>query len=162
MSERSPTTFLRDGSSSIVVDEGHWPVVIATWFGEPTEALVEKYFAHTVLQYKRAREGRERFVLITDTYATDRPSPKARKRIADLAAKYRPESKECTLHAITIIESALIRGVVTALSWVQPELAETENVGSFDVAIQRALAALRAAGVAPPAVLPKRQERPAA
>lgn len=162
--ERSATgTFiLADGASSVVVDDRAWPIVFATWFGEPTEALVDRYFAHHATVVERAREQRERIVLVTDTFATDRPSPKARKRITDLSATQAKEVAPHTLKSLVVIESALLRGVVTALAWIDPGLAESENVSGIGVAIERALAVLDGAGIArPPGLTASSYRRPA-
>ncbi|AKF08434.1 hypothetical protein [Sandaracinus amylolyticus] len=158
----SGTVVVVDGASSVVVDTRAWPVVIATWFGEPTEALVERYFAVHGEVVDRARASRTRFVLITDTFATGAPSPKARKRIVDLTAAQAPDVAALTVRSFVVIESMLMRGVVTALAWVYPKMAESENVATITIALERAFAELDAARVARPVgMTPRDYRRPA-
>lgn len=145
---------------SIVVDDSLWPIVIATWFGEPSEALVEKYFAHHATLLERARGWGERIVLVTDTFATERPSPRARKRIVELTEAQPKDTLELTVKSYIVIESAIMRGVVTALSWVYPKMAESENVASLAIAIERASTDLRALGITPPRVSLEGHARP--
>lgn len=142
-----------DGSASVVVDDRSWPVVFATWFGEATVPLVEEYFAHHATLIERARAERTRIVLVTDTFGADRPSPKARKRIGELSAAQAATVAPHTLKSIVVIESALLRGVVTALAWIDPGLAQSENIASIEGAIERALALLDGAGIPRPKAL---------
>lgn len=151
--DRSPssTTIVADGGASVVIDPRAWPIVIATWFGEPTEMLVDRYFAAHDGLLDRARRSRERIVLVTDAFATERPSAKARKRITDLTAAQPADVATITVASYVVIENPMIRGVVTALSWVNPKMAESQNVATITIALDRALASLDAAGIPRPA-----------
>lgn len=145
--------YLFDGGSSVVLDARYWPVVFATWFDEPTEALVKRYFdAHAVL-LERGRVNREPIVLVTDTFATKQPSAKARKLIADLTNAQPAYAATITVGSIIVIESAILRGVVTALQWILPRMAESVNVGSVGAAIERAFAILDQNGIQRPGSL---------
>lgn len=154
-------TVLVDGESSVVLDDAHWPFMIATWFGRPTETLVEKYFAAHDRHIQRARNAREKIIVITDTFATERPNPVARKRIVELTEAQGELARAVTLRSYIVIENPVIRGVVTALAWVYPRMAESENVGSLAQALEKGLEELRKVGVPAPAGLsPSRQLRP--
>jgi hypothetical protein len=144
------TTIVADGAASVVIDPRGWPIVIATWFGEPTELLVDRYFAAHDVILDRARKARERIVLITDAFATERPSAKARKRITDLTAAQPSDVMALTVASYVVIENPMIRGVVTALSWVNPKMAESQNVATITIALERALASLDQAGIPRP------------
>jgi hypothetical protein len=152
---------MRDGSSRVVLDTTHWPIVFATWFGEPTEPLVAKYFKQHDKTLQRARSTEQPFILVTDTFATKQPSAKARKLIADLTAAQPTDATKFTYASYIVIESALIRGVVTALRWILPRMADSESVDSVGKAIERSLALLDSKGVARPPHIMK-YKRPAA
>jgi hypothetical protein len=141
---------LVDGEASIVIDARLWPIVIATWFGRPSETLVEQYFTAHDRYLQRARDERGKLVLITDTFATERPSPVARKRIVELTKMQAPDTRSLTLESYIVIENAVIRGVVTALAWVYPQMSESQNVASLGVALERARLSLMEAGLRPP------------
>jgi hypothetical protein len=155
-------TVLRDAPSAIVIDDGARGIVIATWFGEPTLALVDRYFEWHSAHLDRLRKERARFVLITDTFATARPSPSARKRIAERTQALGPDVPHLTIGSYLVVESALIRGAITALAWLHAPLADTVAVGSPALAIGAALRDLDAAGIArPPNLSPGTYSRPA-
>ncbi len=132
-------TRIRDGGSTIVVDTQHWPVVFATWFGDPTEAAVTRYFEVHDTLFVRARKERKPFVLVTDAAHAHRPSPKVRKLIADKTNAQPSDAAELTLGSIIVVENTLIRGVVTALTWILPRLKDSQTVGSIEDAVDVAL-----------------------
>jgi hypothetical protein len=143
---------LRDGASSIVLDERWSPLVFLTWFGEPTEPLVRSYFEWNAGMLTRAKERNRRLVTINDAFATDRPSPKVRQLLVDLAKEQPPWARQMTLQGFVVVESALIRGAVTALSWLDPNLMSgSKVVPSIEAAIEAALAVLDEAGIPRPA-----------
>jgi hypothetical protein len=154
--------YVQDGDSTAVIDSRAWPIVFATWFDEPTENLVRRYFeAHAPL-VERARVMNQPFVLVTDTFATRQPSAKARKLIADLTSAQPSYAAAMSAGSIIVIESAILRGVVTALQWILPRMADSENVSSIGGAIDRAFALLDGRGIARPVGLSARTyKRPA-
>jgi hypothetical protein len=157
------TFTIRDGACTIVVDAKHWPVIFATWFDEATENAVTRYFeAHDKLLV-RARGAREKFILVTDAAHSKRPSAKVRKLIADKTNAHPADAVDLTLGSLIVVENALMRGVVTALTWILPRMKDSEVVGNITEAIDRSLAILDAKGIARPTGLTAaRYRRPAA
>lgn len=153
-------TILQDEASAIVIDEQSWPIWRSTWFGAATERLVSEYFARMDLVLRRARSQHERVVMVTDTYLTEAASARVRQRIGELSRSQTHMAQDLVVASFTIIENPVIRGVVTALSWIDPQMMRTTNVGSFDAAIVASLAALRAARIPAPEVLPTRHADP--
>lgn len=158
--QSSGVQILKDGTAAIVVVEGGWPIIVGTWFGAATESLVVDYFARTDALLARAKQAGERVVMVTDTYATSPPSAKVRTRIAELSKAQTERYQATTAASVTILENALLRGVFTALSWLDPTIGSTTNVASFDLAMQASLASLRAAGIPPPKTMPTRYRDP--
>lgn len=142
-----------DGASTVVVDSRHWPIVFATWFDEPTERLVRTYFDNHARLLERARANREPFVLVTDTFATRQPSAKARKLIADLTNAQPEYATSLLVGSVIVLESAILRGVVTALGWILPRMADSESIATIGAAVERALALLDRNGIARPSGL---------
>jgi hypothetical protein len=153
-------TVLIDGDAAVVIDDRSWPLWTSTWFGAATEPLVVDYFAHAERQIERARASGARLVMITDTYGTSAPSAKVRRRIGELSRDQHERASPLVLASFTVIESPLIRGVVTAQSGIDPSMARTENVGSYQAALDGCIAAMKAAGVPVPTELPSRQPDP--
>jgi hypothetical protein len=146
----------------VMVDDTYFPVVVSTWFGAATEPAVRAYFAwlHRVLG--RAQAGRvPALVNITDAGPAGNPSPDVRRLIAELTVGWEKAGAD-QLHVTSyvVVESAVIRGVLTALGWLHGDM-KAENLASCSQAIERALADLAAAGVSPPVGLdPARWRRP--
>jgi len=141
-----------DGATSIVIDERTKPVIVTSWFGEATERIIDEYFDWSSSRLARARAARERLVLLNDTFAIERPTPMVRKRLAERTkAQSVEDQRAVVLGSVVVIESALVRGAVTALGWILPSLSESQFVASIDEAIDRSLAILAKEGLPPPA-----------
>ncbi|NUP09595.1 MAG: hypothetical protein HOW73_26415 [Polyangiaceae bacterium] len=153
---------LKDKESAVVVDDAARGILIASWFGEPTVELVDQYYSWHGAFLDRHRKERRRFILITDTYASTRPSPAARKRIADGFKSLGPDVRDFTFQSYIIVHNALIRGVLTALGWLDERLSESVIVATPADAIEGALKDLEKAGIPRPANLsPQGYRRPA-
>lgn len=152
-------TVIRDVNNAVIFDDRVPGFVFTTWFGEATVPLVDRYYERHASHLADLRKEKRRFVLITDTFAAARPSPNARKRIADLLVTLGPDRRYLTVGSYLVIESALIRGAVTALAWLDASLAETVSVPNVDVAIERGLVDLRNAGQAVPPNFPTAKYR---
>ena len=153
---------IRDGEASIAFDTRHLPIVIATWFGEPTEALVDGYFDVHERMLRGLEAKGQHFILVTDSFATERPSAKVRRRIVDRMQRIERLATERTLQSYVIISNALIRGVMIALAWIDPKLQGSENVKTPAEAIERAFARLDAEGIRrPPDLSARSYQRPA-
>jgi hypothetical protein len=143
--------FESDGCA-VACDSRHLPVVFATWFGTSDEALVDRYFAWSGALNERLYRIGQRFVSITDTLEAQRPSPMVRKHISELT-KAQPEWVEAlTVANFIVLDNPVMRGTITALSWLIPDLRVTP-VGTLIEAIERAHRALAEAGVPPPLAL---------
>ena len=153
---------IREGGCTIVVDSQYWPVVFATWVGEPNESAVTRYFEASEPLWARARKERTRFVLVTDAARTGRPNAKVRKLIADKTNAQTPDTQDLAAGSIIVVENALIRGVVTALGWILPRLKDSTIVGGIEEAVTTALRLLDEQGLArPPGLTAQRYRRPA-
>lgn len=140
-----------DGDAAIVLDERETPIVFATWFGEPTEDLVRRFYQWQSKMLDRiAATPSGKFVFITDSSSAGRPTPKARKLITDLLSELEPKIQRYTLRAYIVIDNPLIRGVFTALAWLNPRMAETVVSSSCAIAIEQAFQDLDLAGVPRP------------
>lgn len=151
LEERSDGTIvLIDGDTSIVIDERARPVIITTWFGEATTGIIDQYFDWFGMRLARARAVGERLVLVNDTFAIERPTPVVRRRLAERTKEQLGELMRPVIGSVVVIESALVRGAVTALGWILPSLADTHFFSTFDEAIAHGLVMLDQAGVPRP------------
>lgn len=149
-----------DGEASIIIDERHHPVIVTTWFGEATIDTVDQYYDWLGPRLAKARARGERLVLLNDTFAVERPTPMVRKRLAEKTKAQNQDHGRAMVGSVVVIESALIRGAVTALGWILPSLADSEFVGSLEEAIDRSIAILDREGIRAPSGL-RSYRRPA-
>ncbi len=85
---------------------------------------------------------------------------RVRQRIGELSRSQTHMAQDLVVASFTIIENPVIRGVVTALAWIDPQMMRTTNVGSFDAGVAASLAALRTARMSAPGVMPTRHLDP--
>src|SRR5688572_13463230 len=141
------------GAGAVVIDDRYLPIIVTTFFGDVTlEAATWHGETHQALVEAQSRRG-VRIVTVTDSSHTKPPAAEVRKYWADLTKNFPPAVKDATLAAFVVIKSPVIRGVMTALSWLNPELRTVELYDSVEAALQTAAARLKSAGQAlPPAV----------
>lgn len=103
-------------SGSVTIREDLAPLFIITFVGVPTDAQFDAYLAHLA----RITVKLEPRALIFDASASG-PTPAAhRKRMADWMKQYEPHIRANTVGAAFVLPSAIMRGVLTAILWVQP------------------------------------------
>ena len=140
---------VRDGNSAFVGDARFFPLVIVTWFGEMTEPVARRYFAWQEPILERIIAEKTKFAFVADTTRCARPSPTMRKLVVELS-NAGPNVGAYALPTYTAIESALVRGAITAMQWVVNVDWRIVPVPSARQGIQKAIAALAAEGVKVP------------
>jgi hypothetical protein len=136
-----------DGASSVVGDIRHFPVLIATWFGEPTEPLVRAYFAWSDEVAREAYAQGQRYAIISDNAHALRPSPTVRKLIAALIDEGPAAKTDRVVASFVVFESALVRGAVTAMQWLSRQSWNLRTTATVQLAVAGALEALEEAGI---------------
>jgi hypothetical protein len=151
----------RDGEAGVVGDVRHFPVLIATWFGEPTERLVRHYFAWSDEVAREAYVRRERYVIVSDNVNAVRPSPRTRALIADLIDAGPAATTDRIIASFVVFDSALVRGAVTAMQWLSKKDWRLTTTATVQEAIAGALGVLAKHGLRrPPGLLPERYVAP--
>jgi hypothetical protein len=127
------------------LNDRFYPILLSR-FDEPvTVGEIDAYFQKLVpLADDGIRRGK-RYVVI----ALNDPSKftaATRKKVAAAQARYMtPKRDDVTLAAFIPIDNPIIRGAVTALSWVSPEIAKSIRcVPTLEAALNDALALLDA------------------
>ncbi len=142
-----------DGATSIIIDERSHPVIVTTWFGEATVGIVDEYYDWLGPRLAQAHATGERLVLMNDTFAIERPTPMVRKRLAEKTEAQNPVHGKAIVGSVVVIESALVRGAVTALSWILPSLSSSVFVGSIGEGIEASLTIVAREGLRAPSNL---------
>jgi hypothetical protein len=141
---------------TIVHRSDTWPVVVSAIFGKEhsEQALNEAYAQWTEF----LRRGQH--VLIMDmTRGTAGATAAQRARVAAWIEQNQALLKQHQLAHIMVMDSPIIRGIVTAVAWLRPSASPQLATSTLDEAVDRAVSYLRQAGisVAPELVARARQ-----
>ena len=93
---------------------------------------------------------RQQTVTILDTTRSDSTSAAQRKKQADWLAKHKEDLRRYSLGTAFVIKSAMVRGVLTAIFWLQPMDRPHTIVATLSEAEGWAALKLREAGLSPP------------
>jgi hypothetical protein len=148
-----------DGEASLVVDDSRGALYVATWFGAPSDRLVSSYFDWFEGAVGKHLRSKSPFVLITDALDSARPTPGARKLIAERTDAL-PSFGDVNVGNYVVLSNPLIRGALTAMQWISSKPWTSVMVGSMKEALGRALGDLERAGAQRPALDPDRYQRP--
>jgi hypothetical protein len=101
-----------------MLEEDGWPLAVTTWPARVTEDELRGYFE----RLKRLFEKRTPFVHILDGRSATPESTSARLRglATDFQRGLDPRQRALVLGEAYIVDSAFLRGVLTALGWVFP------------------------------------------
>lgn len=133
-------------TGAVVIDDRYLPTIVTTFFGEVTlEAATWHGTTHQALVEAQSRR-KVRIITITDSSHTKAPSAEVRKYWAQLTKNFPPHVKEATLVAFVVIKNPVLRGIMTALVWLNPELRTVEVYESMEAALRQARERLRADG----------------
>lgn len=145
---------------TLTFDDRYPPILISIWSGR---ADLEAAKWHGDLNRSASEALLARglpIVSISEALASERPGPDVRKYWADSIAQESSEIIEGTIGTIVVFGSALMRGVLTAVGWLNPEARKIKTVATMAEAIDLALAKLDEAGVRRPAGLSGESYRP--
>src|SRR5262245_41701983 len=91
-----------------------WPLVIIRYNGPRTEADWRAMFA----AYERIHARRERFLTINDTTNSSLPPAVERSLVGKHAKEHEEATRRYLVATCMVIESAVMRGALTAIHWV--------------------------------------------
>ncbi len=132
----------------------HWPIVSVELGESTTDAEHDEIFRRWEAIFAR----RERFAGITDTRRVrDVGSAKQRARVAEWTKSVGSVVARYSLGHAVVVDSALVRGALTAIGWVHRSPAPERYVGTVPAAWDYCLGNLKAAGIdVPPSVMAHR------
>lgn len=143
---------LESGSSIIYLDDRFFPVVISTWVGTANLENCEAFAAWHTEQLERAIAAGLHMVSISDSARAERPPPVVRRFFADWTAKWDEEAGD-RVTSIAVITNPLLRGAMTAIGWIRPEVQRVVTVPDVREALARAIEILEEHGQPAPAGL---------
>lgn len=141
--------WLNEEQGGVALDLRHDPALISTWYGQPSCALIDRYFAWSDATAAAALAAEQQFVHIVDLRQVEPPSANVRRRALEhmrtnLAA-------EIQLASIVVLDSPLLASLIR-VAHRAPLGRESKLmlVDTLDEAIERGLAELRDARIPPP------------
>jgi hypothetical protein len=154
-----PQHIISEHGNAVVVCDDHFPVVIATWFGKPDVETINFYFEWQARRLARARDEETKVVTIIDVLDTERPPASVRKTLADQSEAILGEFDELIVHSWVVVDNVLVRGALTAISWITPMRISTSR--RTREALEEGCRALLSAGIGLPSSLdPASYQRP--
>ncbi len=137
---------------AVIVDDRYLPLLVSTYVGE-VEIQQGRWYERVVLEVigRAASEGR-RVASVHDTSRVTRTTAEMRQFWAEMSSRNAPTLESRTLANLMVVTSALMRGVLTAVGWMNPKVASLKLFPSLDAAVTEALRLLRDAGT--PVTLP--------
>jgi hypothetical protein len=121
----------------VVFDESHHPIIVVRWTGELTVDDAERFFSHCdeLLQQARARGQQLALINVSDI---DKASPEVRRLLADKAKMFGSD-----IPSWVVLNNLIVRGVFTAIQWMEPSTKRNRVVGTFEQALREAKETLK-------------------
>ena len=128
------------------VDDSQFPLVYVVARGTPTDQEFDAYLEELAALYRR----RERFALVVDASRSGGATAAQRKKQADWIKQNAMMIQALNLGTAFVVPSALARGVMTAILWLQPMPSPHLVCNSPPEGVRWASEQLRQAGIEPP------------
>jgi hypothetical protein len=148
--------WLHGDDCGVALDTRHEPIVITTWYGSLTCALIDDYFRWSDANTAAALASEQRLIHVVDFRHAQRPSALVRKRTLEHARN--DLAAEVLLATIVVAESDLGAVVRTATRVGRHRYAPS-LLDTIEEAIELALLELRAARIPAPVDLTPRRYR---
>jgi hypothetical protein len=129
------------------LNDAFYPVLLSKIEEPLASQEIDAYFKKLVALADAAIRRRERYVVIVVSDVMGFTAA-ARRQVADAQARYLTrERNEVTIAAFVPIDNTFVRGAVTALRWLSPEIVKSIHVvASLEVALTEALRVLEEHG----------------
>jgi hypothetical protein len=128
------------------VDDSRWPILVVTQLAEQltdAERMDSLDRSNQVL----IAHGSERYAMVLDNRRAGPVPPTQRKLIADYMARHATRSRTRCACTAFVSDSAVMRAMLTAITWLRKPEVETKVFGRLDEAITWARAQLDSRGL---------------
>jgi len=132
---------IEEGESRVELSEQDG-IHIHSWKGAPTLGVVDRYYAALGAIVDRGQP----FVLLTETEGAGVPNAQVRKRIGEQQIALEPRMRPLSPGSVVVVKSTLLRGALTALSWIAPTLSEMVYAETLERGLELAREIQRASG----------------
>ena len=115
----------------IRVDDSAFPLVVVVMPTTWTDAEWEAYLT----RMRSYPERRKHYVTLTDARGAGTPTAAQRKRAAEVMAEDQAISKRFNVANALVYESAILRGMITAITWITPPPAPMQSFATPQLAL---------------------------
>lgn len=151
MSNRDVYETSDPNGAKVVFDTRYFPIFIHEWHGTATMKIAEEHYPAREPVYERARREGAKLVIITDLSNASTPPATVRKLLGEKAQS--DANVDELIGYVILVPSAVMRGVVTALSWIIGEnVKPIVYARSMEDALEKATKMAEHAGVTYPPV----------
>jgi hypothetical protein len=129
------------------LNDRFYPILLSRLEDPTTTGEIETFFRKLAALADAGIRKHERYVVIVTSNVL-KVSPALRKQVAEVQRRIlTPERNEVTLAAFVPIDNSFVRGAVTALGWIAPDMMQSvQVVASLQLALDEALRVLQANG----------------
>lgn len=131
---------------NIQLIEDHWPLLWVRFSGKASDAEFRRYLDRMTELLDSGRKSAH----ILDGRGVTQTTPQQRRMQADWIAQNREKIRRNILLTSFVIDSAIVRGALTAVLWLQNIPHNYKVVKNFNEALELATEQLRAAGLEVP------------
>lgn len=128
-----------EASGRIVIDEREAPLYVVSFDGVTTDDQFRNYLDHVLCITKRG----ERHAMVYDATHAGWIPPSQRKLQADWMREHDKLNRDTTAGLSFVLPSPLLRGVLTAILWLQPMPCPHSIVSTLDEGLSWCRARLR-------------------
>jgi hypothetical protein len=105
-----------DSASFITLDDSHWPLLVATFVGEPTLQQQEEYLERSLTYLRRG----EKFLSLLDTRAVRMMTADHRRKVAEFQLQHEALLRSQVLGCVSVIDSPAMQLAASILLFFRP------------------------------------------
>jgi hypothetical protein len=134
----------QSATGAVVIDDRYSPLIVSTFIGVVELGLGQWFEQENVRLIQRERARGHRIIHVHDTTYIERTPPEMRKFWAEMSSRNEAMFEVCVIETPLVVSSALMRGVLTAVGWLNPKIAKIPSYSTVDHAIVASVAKLEA------------------
>lgn len=137
----------KGATGAVVIDDRYAPLIVSTFIGVVELPLGQWFEQENARLIQREHARGHRVIHVHDTTYIERTPPEMRKFWAEMSARNETMWELCVIETPLVVSNALMRGVLTAVGWLNPKVAKLPTYSTIDQAIVASVVKLEAAGM---------------
>ncbi|HXS16608.1 MAG TPA: hypothetical protein VN764_05450 [Polyangiaceae bacterium] len=139
---------VKEGATgAIVIDDRYSPLIVSTFIGVVDLPLGQWFEQENVRMVQREHARGRRIIHVHDTSNIEKTPPEMRKFWAEMSSRNETMLELCVIETPLVITSTLMRGVMTAVGWLNPKVAKLNAYSTVEQAIRACVVRLAGEGI---------------